>query len=245
MQAIMPLLNFQYFEENDFAFSDGRLFIRPFIYDEGLVDRDIFSERDRIRMKLKAHHALVAESAALKGYEVDANLLLMTFRLLADRRSPTMKYRLSEHDEHCARMEDVDHQILLPGYEYQVYSVGDFPQIDAAYVVLRQAETIAPRLKNALFFVYRAFHSYHWTDAFLFHMSALEALFSLDAKGGVTKTICRRVSHLLDDPATWNEAVVADLYDVRSRMTHGRLEARPNSEENLRLLDQLERLTKL
>ena len=95
MQAIMPLLYFQYFEENDFAFSDGRLFIRAFIYDEELADRDIFSERDPARMKLKAHHALVAEAADLKGYEVDSNLLLMTFRLLADRRTPMIKYRLS------------------------------------------------------------------------------------------------------------------------------------------------------
>ena len=245
MQAIMPLLNFQYFEENDFSFSDGRLFIRPFIYDEGLIDRDIFSERDRARMKLKAHHALVAESADLKGYEVDANLLLMTLRLLADGRTPMIKYRLSEHDDFCARMEDDEHHVQLPSSLHQVYSAGDFPQIDAAYAMLRQAETTAIRLKNALFFVYRAFHSYHWTDAFLFHMNALEALFSLNRKGGVTKTICRRVSHLLDDPATWNEVVIADLYDVRSRMTHGRLEARPNSEENLRLLNQLESLTKL
>ncbi len=245
MQAIMPLFNFQYFEENEFAFSDGRLFIRSFVYDEGLADRDIFSVRDRAYMNQQAHHALVAESTDLKGYEVDANLLLMSFRILADRRTPMIKYRLSADDNFCSRMEDVEHHILLPGYLYQVYSTGDFPQIDATYVMLRQAEKTAIRLKNALFFVYRAFHSYHWTDAFLFHMSALEALFSLDTKGGVTKTICRRVSRLLDDPASWDEAVISDLYGVRSRMTHGRLEARPNSEENLRLLDQLERLTKL
>jgi Apea-like HEPN len=244
MRVVMPLFSFQYFEKACFAFSDARLSIQSFVYPTELADRDIFSKRDHDYMG-QSRNALVAESYDLRGYEADASLLLMAFRLSSNYLTPIIKYRLSEDDDLCQRLEDTEMHVRLPGYQYETYSVQDFPLIDTAYITLRHAEHTSARLKNAFFFLYRAFNSIHWIDSFLFHMNALEAIFSNDTKGGATKTICRRVSALVDEPTTWNERTVADLYDVRSRITHGNIEASQDPTDNLRLLENLERLTKL
>jgi len=245
MRVIQPLFNFQYSERDDFAFSDGRLSIQQ-IDDWGtLPDLEIFSERDRQRIRSK-RKALVADAADLNGTKEDSGLLLMAFRILAheNKLTPTVKYRLSTDENWCSRIDETEMHIKLAGYQYQTYEPADFPAIDATFMKLRAAEHVSNRLKNALFFVYRAFNSYHWSDGVLFYMGALEALFSLDKKGGATKAICGRSTNLVDDP-NWPRNVIEDLYDVRSRITHGRLEAGRRPDDNLKLLAKMEILVKL
>jgi hypothetical protein len=111
-------------------------------------------------------------------------------------------------------------------------------------MLLRTSERNSQRLRNALFFLSRAFNSYHWVGAFLFYMSAAEALFSLDEKGPAKKPICGRATGILND-SEWGFAAVEELYDVRSRISHGRLEAGRDSTENLRLTAKMEVLVKL
>ena len=241
----MPLFEFQIKPNSpEFVFSDGRLAIQRFNDAEQLSDREIFSTRDRDCMKY-ARCAIVAEADNLNSYELDVNMLLMAFRLLSSRITPSIRYRLSDNIDLVRRMDEREIHVRLRGYLYQTYSVEDLPRIDAVYMMLLKAEHTSVRLKNAFYFLYRAFHSYHWLDSFSFYMSTLEALFSLDTKGPATKTICERVSKLLKAPKKWSEKTIGDLYDVRSRITHGRLEARPSSTANLRLLKRMERLTKL
>lgn len=246
MRVVMPLFQFQYVDSEEFIFSDGQLSLRHFTDAKNVSHREIFSKRDRMYIG-QARYAVVAESGVLKEekYHQDVNLLLMTFRILGDGVTPMIKYRLSDNDDLCARLDGTENRILLPGYLFEVYSVAAFPRIDKAYMMLRDAERISPRLKNALFFLYKAFYSVHWIDAFLFCMNALEALFSLDKEGPATKTICNRTSALLDDPANWDEATIKDLYRTRSHITHGRIVASPDPNDNLRLSEKMERVTKL
>jgi hypothetical protein len=246
MRVVMPLLQFQYLDSDEFPFSDGQLSLRRFTNAENASQREIFSKRDRNDIG-QARYALVAESSVLmeEKYQQDVNLLLMAFRILGDGVTPMIQYRLSDNDALCARLDGTESHIQLRGYLFEVYSLTDFPRIDKAYVMLRDAECISPRLKNALFFLYKAFYSAHWIDAFLFCMNSLEALFSLDKEGPATKTICRRTSALLDDPANWSEATIKDLYRTRSHIAHGRIVASSDSNDNLLLLEKMERVTKL
>jgi hypothetical protein len=243
-RVILPLFNFQYSDRDDFAFSDGRLSIRQFNTWSTLPDREIFSQRDRDSIGA-VNKALVAEASDLSGYALDATLLLITFRLLAqeNRITPIIKYRLSDVSEYCSRIDDTEKHIQLPGYLFQVYSPADFPEIDRIFVLLRSVERTSQRLKNALYFIYRAFNSAHWIDAFLFYMGALEALFSLDRKGPARTTICGRAAGLLNDP-NWSFHEIEELYDIRSRIAHGRLEAGRDSTENLQLTARMEVLVK-
>ncbi len=246
MRVVMPLFQFQLTNPHqpEFVFSDERLAIRRFNEAEHLSDREIFSKRDRAYID-QARWALVVEANDLSQYKLDVNMLLMTFRILGDHLTPTIKYRLFDDDDLCDRLEETEMHIRLPGYKYEVYSSEDFPRIDEVYMMLRQAEHSCVRLKNAFYSLYRAFNSYHWIDSYLFYMMTLEALFSLDNKGPATQTICDRVSKLLKSPKKWSPQRIRDLYDVRSRIAHGRLEARPKSIANLRLLKKMERLIKL
>lgn len=243
MRVVMPLFDFQYHDDEDFAFSDGRLSIRSFHNAEPLYEREIFSKQDRDYMG-QASKALVAEYPTLDNYKADVSLLLVSFRILGDHRAPFIKYRLSENEDFCSRLEETQTHIPLPERLYNVYSSKDFPSIDAAYMTLRQAEPISVRLKNALFFIYRAFNSYHWIDSFLFHMNALEALFSRDEGGSATRDICTHVSGLLNEPSTWSYQTIKDLYGIRSQITHGRFEANYEPMDNLRRLEKMECLTK-
>ncbi len=245
MRVIQPLFNFQYFDREDFAFSDQRLSIRHFDDWGTLPDREIFSLRDRTYIR-DVSKAVVAESPDPEGYKLDSSLLLMAFRLLAEgnRITPIVKYRLSEEEKCCSRIEETEMHVRFPGYLYQVYSPGSFPEIDQTYMALRVAEGTSQRLKNAFFFLYRAFNSYQWVDSFLFYMGVIEALFSLDGKGPAKKPVCGRAAAILN-ARNWNYDVIEDLYETRSRVAHGRLEAGRDSEENLRLTAKMEVLAKL
>jgi hypothetical protein len=246
MRVVMPLFQFQYYGLDEFVFSDGQLALRNFNHAHHDINLPIFSERDRDYIKLEKH-ALVAESDCLneQEYRQNVNLLLTAFRILGDDLTPFIKYRLSENHDFCSRLDETETNILLPEYLFQVYSVADFPRIDKAYMMLRDAEKISIRLKNALFFLYKAFYSVHWIDAFLFHMNALEALFSLDEKRSATKAITSRTSRLLSDPTNWDEGTIGDLYNTRSAIAHGRIEANPDPKDNLHLAEKMERVTKL
>ena len=246
MRVVMPLFQFQYHGLDEFVFSDGQLLLRNFNHTHHDINLPIFSEQDREYIKLEKH-ALVAESDCLKEleYRQNVNLVLMAFRILGDDLTPFIKYRLSENVDFCSRLDETETHIFLPEHLYEVYSIADFPRIDKAYMMLRNAEKISTRLKNALFFLYKAFFSVHWIDSFLFHMNALEALFSLDDKRAATKAMKRRASALLGDPKNWDEAAIEQLYDTRSAIAHGRIVASANSTENLKLAAKMERLTKL
>jgi hypothetical protein len=171
MRVVMPLFQFQYHELDEFVFSDGQLSLRNFNHADHNINLPIFSECDRDYIKYE-RHALVAESDRLTDeYRQEVNLLLMTIRILGDGLTPFIKYRLSNNDAFCSRLDETEKQILLPGYLFEVYSVADFPRIDSAYMVLRAAKQISTRLKNAFFFLHKAFYSNHWIDALLFYMN--------------------------------------------------------------------------
>ena len=50
---------------------------------------------------------------------------------------------------------------------------------------------------------------------------------------------------MLDDTTNWSEKTISDLYDARSRITHGSIEARSDATDNLHLNAKMEQLTKL
>lgn len=252
MRVVMPLFDFKHSttaQFRDFAFSDGQLSLRRFDHREHRIDSRIFSKWDRSCIH-QERHALVAEASTLDedSYKQDVNLLLMAFRILGDGITPTIMYRLYEDPDLCVRLDGTESHILLPDTRWQVYSPADFPKIDDAFTMLRDARRNSPRLKNAFWFLYKASYSVHWIDSFLFHMNALEALFSLDDKRSATKAIKCRTSRLISDPADptkWDEATIGALYETRSAIAHGRIVASSNATENLQLAKKMERVTKL
>jgi hypothetical protein len=158
MRIVMPLFSYHTSLHELFHFSDGRLSIQPIEDAARLCSGEIFSVRDRFYI-MQETYALIADAGDLKGYEDDASLLLSVFRIFSDRITPLIKYRLSFDENFTRRLEGtqtINHQ---PGDLYEVYAKASLREIDHVYLILRQSERRSVRLKNALFFLYRAFHS--------------------------------------------------------------------------------------
>jgi hypothetical protein len=104
---------------------------------------------------------------------------------------------------------------------------------------------ISSRTYNAVYYLYKAYHSRKWLDAFIYQMMCLESLFSKEKKGQSEKTICLRVSVFLFDKhgTTYND--LQPLYDLRSKLVHGSfaLNEKTPPEENLTILKKQEDLT--
>lgn len=240
MRIVMPLFQFFYIDD-EFEFSDPRFSIRHFVPPSDLDTADFLSKNDIARI-CQAQWALVANIAKDQQYKKDVSLVLMAFRILATDLSPFIGFRLHEKIQDSVRMTEI---LAFPHIEIRLHETYDFQKltlVNQAYNVLFSARSISTRVSNAFYFLYSSFNSTHWIHAFVFMMSALESLFSKDAPGGATRTVCERVAGLLSDPEiTVN--TLNQLYAIRSRIVHGDIEAHENPNDNLDDLFRLERIT--
>jgi hypothetical protein len=103
---------------------------------------------------------------------------------------------------------------------------------------------ISPRMYNAVFFLFKAYNSKKWLDAFIYHMMCIESLFSKEHKGDSERTICLRVSTFLYDKFGTKYSDIQPLYELRSKLVHGSfaLNAETPPDENLATLRQMEDL---
>jgi flavorubredoxin len=120
------------------------------------------------------------------------------------------------------------------------YSKANLVAIDAGFKSLIEMDEVSARCHNALYFIYLGFHTTHWIESFVFLMNSLEALFSKDASGGSTKTICTRVSSFLDFKTHCEYDDIEHLYDIRSRIVHGNIVAKKVPDKNLKELHHLQ-----
>ena len=239
-RVVMPLGQFKYLKMEEFAFSDGRLALREFDPNRELPDPGLLSEVDVQKVR-QARWAIVATGEDLTGYKEDVSLLLMTFRLFSKDLSPIIRFRFSEDKSSPEMlMEVMSHDNSYPRL-FEVYDIAAIGSINKAYMLLRGAEHISPRLKNSFYFLYVAFHVDRWSEGLIALMIALEALFSKDARDSSTDVICRRVTNFVADQSVCTKEEMVELYDTRSLLVHGKLQA-GNAAENLSLLARMEKV---
>jgi hypothetical protein len=168
----------------------------------------------------------------------------MAFKIFCEKRNPFVKYRLCFQDYSlCARLNDT----ITYNYS-QPRTAGRFGSDDLApirdgFQSLTEMDQLSTRTHNAVYFLYRAWHNTKWIDSFIFMMCALESLFSKDKPGGATATITTRVSSLLNSKPKCTKKDIEDLYELRSRLTHGNIVASDDPDSNLAALNHLEYLT--
>lgn len=241
MRIVMPLYEFKCCAIQSFSFSDCDIAIKPFTPDEEID----FSELS----KLDTSHIKSASWAFI--YEGDGpackplvNLLLMSFRIFLDHRPPFIKYQLCKADNQISKLT----QPMTYNYSAETnriaYENENLLQIDTGFQHLQKMHTTSTRTKNALYFLYRAFHADKWIDSFVLMMCSLESLFSKDTNDrNSTKAITNRVSSLLSSQTRCTKLDIEKLYEIRSKMVHGRLEASDDPGENLKYLEHLEYVT--
>lgn len=236
MRIEMPLYEFACADKGRFPFGTSGLAIDRFTVDSAWKLDDL-SEVDAHYVR-SASWALIYEGDD-PGYAQLVSLLIISFRTFLDYRPPFIKYRLHRDDERVTRIQPMTYNYSAPRRRHR-YDPTDLMVIAVGFQHLRQMDEISIRTKNGLYFLYRSFHAEKWIDSFILMMCAIESLFSKDSPGGATEAITTRVSSILCSQARCTKADIELLYDIRSQMTHGRLEASDDPGTNLRHLEHLE-----
>ena len=242
MRIVMPLFDYASTGIKSFSFGSFPFSIEPLKADE-IIDTKLFSAQDINYMQMESW-CLVFNSAETQQYVEELNLLIMAFRISTQSRGPFIKYFLCKDDPlQCRRLNDP-----MFFYNYtsiltrKIFNQSDLEKVDSYFGRLIEMKSVSIRTKNALYFTFRGMSSTKWIDAFMMFMAALESLFSKDTSGGATKIIKARVSSLLYTINGTTEDDVGTLYDLRSKMTHGRIEVGDDPKENLQSLAKLQQL---
>ncbi len=238
MRIVMPLFDFVYEDSQEFVFGDGRYALRRFVADDEIPQIDGLSKLDIQYMKME-YWALVAEDPDVDRYKQEVNILLLSFKIYKLAR-PFMKYHLCKEDTRlCLRINETM-QYILPEKSTRQISFSDLVIINNGFSNLLKMDAVSNRTHNALYFLYRGFFSKKWMDAFVFLMIAIESLFSKEEPGEATKTICSRVSKFLDSKPRCEYKNIQNLYNIRSQIVHGKIEANDKPRDDLTQLHDLE-----
>jgi len=243
MRIVMPLFWLSLEKIDSYPFDDDRMFIAPF--DVGEIPKiPLFSEQDLRHMSEEAPWALIYDSSDLKGFKSRVNILLLAFKIFSEKRYPFVKYRVCFEDHSlCARLNDtITYNYSHPRTAGR-FDSDDLVRIRDGFLSLIQMDQLSMRTHNALYFLYRAWHNPKWMDSFILMMCSLESLFSKDRPGSATAAITTRVSSLLSSKPKCTKKDIEDLYELRSRMTHGNIEASDDPGVNLGALNHLDFVT--
>ncbi len=234
----MPLFDFFNESSEGFVFSGGKYALRKFDAANEIPEVELFSKQDVELMEMESW-AVVAEAENLKHYKEEVNILLLSFRIYKLARV-FIKYRLCKEDVHCCfRLNDCL-RIVMPNKSNRIITLNDLNIIDKGFSKLLQMDAISKRTHNAIYFMYRGFCAGKMIDSFLFLMCSIESLFSNEERFGATKTICSRVSKFLDYRSGYKYVDIEKLYDLRSKIVHGKVAVKDEIKGNLNTLYKLQ-----
>ena len=248
-RIVMPLFWFECEEISNYTFGDTGLSIEQFS-DDDILTNPLFSEQDIRHMQDEPGFSIVFDEGSVDGYKSLTNLLLMSFKIFCEIRYPFIKYRIcKDNPSLCRRLNDpITYNFFFPRI-IRPYSLSEIETINKGFQSLIDMDKISVRTHNALYFLYRAFHSIKWMDAYIHLMSSIESLFSKDKPGGATVAITTRVPSLLSNNPRCTKKDIEDLYEIRSRIIHGNItgpdldEAKDDDKDKLANLDKLEYVT--
>lgn len=217
----MPLFDFYNDSSEEFVFEGSKYAIRRFNPDNKIPNTDLFSKLDVEYMKEECW-ALVAQDPDTNKYEQEKNTLLLSSRIYTSARVFIKYYLCKEDVSLCRRLCDTMRPIL-PKESSTIITLNDLKIINEGFKNLLCIEAISDRTHNAGYFLYRGLCSDKMIDSFALLMMAVESLFSSEKRGGMTKTICSRVSNFLGHMPQCRYEDISKLYDLRSKIVHGKL----------------------
>jgi len=237
MRIVMPFFDFDYEDSQGFVFDGGKYSIQKFDLDE-ISQVELFSQQDTNDMKMESW-AVVAEDPDVKKYIQDVNILLLSFRIYKSARV-FIKYRLCKEDVSLCRRICDTMRYILPTESCLEITTNDINIINEGFKNLLCMEVISDRTHNACYFLYRGFCSDKMIDSFILLMMALESLFSSEKRGGETRTICSRVSNFLNCMPCCGYQDIEKLYDLRSKIVHGKFKVNDDIKGQLGILYELQ-----
>lgn len=243
MRIVMPLYGFSLEKIESYSFNGTGVSIGPML-ESDIVKIPFFSEQDLLIISNEAEWAIFYDDPEIEGYKSKVNILLIAFKIFCPKRYPFIKHILCpDSPSLCRRLCDTITYNYSHPRAIESFNIEDLNFINTGFLSLIEMDKVSVRTHNALYFLYRAWHNTKWMDSFILMMCSLESLFSKDKPGGATAAITTRVSSLLESKPECTKSDIGNLYELRSRMTHGNIEASDEPGDNLKELNHLEFVT--
>lgn len=179
----------------------------------------------------------------LDSVKVKLNLLLLAFKILK-QSDLSIKYIICKNVSHLSTKYANDWKYTLaskyPKREFEELNNLDLNNIVKVYKHIEEFFKVSPRTAHAVNFLFLAYTTYYWMEAFLLLMTALETLMSPDKIGAIVPEVTTRVVCLINDKNICSKTKFSKIYKLRSDIIHGKVLVDLNFDKELPKLQQLQ-----
>ncbi|MDP2366259.1 MAG: HEPN domain-containing protein, partial [Ignavibacteria bacterium] len=230
--------------------SKTNIYLKQFNYftfsNYGDLKTDVLSQLD-IEYLGRAEFAFVFECKKdeLEDYKQKLILLLLAARI-SKQSDLSIKYIICKNPPQFSLKYSDNWKYAISAIriksERQELNKFDLDKVVLTYKQLQEFFKISSRTTHAVNFLFLAYTSYYWMEAFMLLMTALETLVSPDERGAIVKPITSRVVSLINDKNICSRTKFEKIYDLRSDIIHGKILVDINFEKELPRLQQLEKI---
>ena len=231
------------FDINELIDEKYKIAIRLFSYHDDIepIDADSFSVSDKSSLNFYPYAFYFrCKPDQVEQRKLLINLILLAFRIFK-KANCISKYILCLRDTHFSIKYNESWKVADVGSKSGInLDKIDIQDVVEGYKKLRSFYSINNRTKHAVQFLYLAYTSYHWMQAFVLFMIALETLLSPTDEIQITKTIIGRTRKLIGNPKICSKKIIDDLYQLRSDITHGRILADLSFRDHIKEVSRLQ-----
>lgn len=181
---------------------------------------DVFSQLDiEYLHQAKWTFEFECKKEELDDYKQKLNLLLLAFRV-TKYSDISIKYIICKNAFHFSSKcsDDWKYAIAEKNYkkDFDALNNLDLDEVIKGYIHLIELFKVTPRTTHAINFLFLAYTSYYWMEAFLLFMTSLESLVSPPTEDQITTKILKRTRKLINDPNVCSKKDINNLYQLRS-----------------------------
>lgn len=212
-----------------------------------LEEIDLFSKDDclKIRMPYWAF-TFECEENEIDDYKQKLDLLLLAFRI-TEHSDLSIKYIICKNVSHLSSKYSDDWKYTIAEKkekrEIKELNKFDLEKVILTYVNIKEFFKVSPRTAHAVNFLFLAYTSFYWMEAFMLLMTALETLVSPDERKTIVEPVTNRIVSLINDKNICSKTKFGKIYELRSDIIHGKVLVDINFDKELPKLQQLQRIT--
>lgn len=163
---------------------------------------------------------------------------MLACRLLK-RTEVFLRYKYWEKKDICKKVFD-DYPVIVQGVDHEIMP-NEIDELKVLYSRIELFRKKNTRFNNVIYFVSLAYRSMGWLETLLHFVNAIETVSSSNQFENKTT---QRFSKRVEKTSTLKMSEATEIYEIRSKLVHGRLFAEENNEqakESLRLAELSER----
>ena len=228
---IIPIKNFKiypYSKNFEYDFENPKVNLKYFAYEDDIerIDADKYSTCDHGILKMEYSWGLRfdCQNKDLDLYIEKINLLMLSFRIF-EEADCSFEYILNVTDTYSSiKNPDRWKRSLNTVQHSSNFTIETLDKVKSGYSELQEFYYVSARTKHCIQFLYLAYISYYWMQAFILFMTAIETLVSPDIKSDkITSLIINRILGLIANDSICSKNQLNTLYELRSDIIHGKV----------------------